>query len=230
MANCILCNHEGNQIGTTELFSCPVCHTNFSKHTEPASYENYEILYPGIKDWCESLKSKPNAWRQAANRGVPYQKIIEYFMNQDQQISILDVGCGYGYMVYILNQLGFKARGTDISREAISFALKTYSPKWYDLISIEDYQDKHDMVVAVEVFEHVANPKEWLKRCLEIAPKIMITTPNLSAYSNQNWVSEEPPIHMACYRKKSLEWLANDLGIKVEIDDSSLNLIATFYG
>ena len=221
---CILCKTENSS--PIEIFSCSVCKCNYGSFTEPANYDDYGKLYEGMGAYCENLKIVPNPWRQAANRGFPYEKIIEFFMNQDQQLDVLDVGCGWGYVDYVLRGLNFKVRGIDISKEAIDFATKTYG-EFYELKTVQEYEGKHDLILAVEVFEHLADPKGWLKRCLEIAPRVMITTPNLSVYKTP-WVSEMPPIHMAIYRKKSLEWLAKDLGVKVEVDDSSLNLIAMF--
>ncbi len=225
---CLICKTEGDKL-EEHIFACPNCKTNFSDFTEPADYADYEKLYPGMKDWCVSLKTKPNAWRAVINRGEPYSEIMKFFMNEDRRWNILDVGCGYGYMVYVLSSLNFAVKGIDISREAINFAQETYSPDWYENGEIEEYRGKHDIIISVEVFEHLAKPKEWLRKCLTIAPRVMITTPNMQFYKGRNWISEPPPIHMACYCKGSLEWITKDMGIKVNVDDSGSNLIATFY-
>lgn len=227
---CILCKTEGDEIQNQEgfrIFNCSKCKTHFGSLSEPADYSDYERLYPGIKGFCEDLRIKPNPWRRVADRGEPYKAIVGYFMNQNETLNILDVGCGYGYLVYALRKLGFDATGIDIVDEPIKFANNTFG-EYFSERDVNEYGKKHDMIVAVEIFEHLANPREWLQRCLRIAPKVMITTPNLGFYK-KDWVSEPPPIHLACYKKESLEWLANDLGVKVEIDDSGQNLIATFY-
>lgn len=231
MANCILCKTGGEKITehslSCALYACPNCRAHFSEFDKPADYVDYEKIYPGMKEWCQSLKGTPNWWRKVAQRGFPYSRVVEMFMNQDKQYNILDVGCGYGYMVYTLKRLGFIASGIDIVDEPINFAKETFGPE-YSKSDVYDYKNKHDAILAIEVFEHVANPREWMKRCLEIAPFVIITTPNLTSY-NANWVSDQPPLHMACYRKESLEWLAKDLGVNVKIDDSGHNLLATFY-
>ena len=227
---CILCGQPNIQ-NDSGYFSCATCKTIYSDQKEPANYDKYSEMYPGMKEWCKELKLKPNAWRKAANRGFPYEKVIEWFMNQDQKMSILDVGCGWGYMVYVLNTLGFSAKGIDISQEPIDFATQVFGND-YILETIENFKAKVDIITAIEVFEHLAKPVEWLKKCLEIAPKVILTTPNMGwpTYEDQNlkWISEDPPIHMACYRKESMEWLKNEIKAILELDDSGLNLIAIF--
>lgn len=227
MTKCILCETESQSEET--YIECPTCHTNFPKDWEilvPPEYNTrYEELYPGMQDWCQNLKLIPNPWRAIANRGEPYAKVMEWFMNQDQKLSVLDIGCGWGYVVHILKDLGFSAVGIDISNEAVDFAVKTFGQD-YMCGAIEQFKGKMDIVLALEVFEHVNNPREFLKKCLEIAPKVIITTPNLTSGI---WISELPPIHMACYRKESLEWLAKDLGVKVKIEGNN-NLFAIFDG
>jgi SAM-dependent methyltransferase len=226
---CSICKTEGDKITEHEysevIYTCPKCKVSFSEHIEAADYTDYESLYPGMKAWCEDLKYKPNAWRKIVDRGEPYAAIMQFFMNQDEKFKILDYGCGYGYIDYVLRGLGFDVYGVDISDQAIDFARKTYG----------DYYGKpwgdnllRDIIIAIEVFEHLVNPKEWLQKCLTVAPKIIITTPNLDFYKKY-WVSESPPIHFMCYRKETLEYIANELGIEVEIDNGGRNIIATFY-
>lgn len=224
---CILCKTEGNQLSEDgrliELFSCPNCKAHFSRHTEPANYDEYDKIYPGMKEYCQGLKDNPNYLSLVAGRGDPYEKVINWF---SPKLKVLDVGCGWGYMVDTLRKLGYEAYGIDISQKAIDFARETFG-HYFLKQDIKDHQEKHDIVLAVEVFEHVPNPREWMKRCLEIAPKVIITTPNIESY-NTTWVSDNPPLHMACYTKESLEWLAKDLGVRVTIDSSGRNLFAIY--
>ena len=180
-----------------------------------------------MSEFCEQLKDSVSPWVDVSVRGFPYAKVMEYFTNRERNLDVLDVGCGWGYLAYALNALGFKTTGIDITSEGVEFAKRTYGLP-YHKTTVEEYQGKHDVVVAVEVFEHVPNPKEWLKRCLEIAPKVVLTTPNISHYGNAAWTSDPPPIHLACYRRESLEWLAKELDVRVEIDSSGPNLIAIY--
>lgn len=220
--SCILCNHEET------ILSCPNCKASYPYNWEslaPADYATkYEELYPGMQVWCQKLKDAPDFMEQIANRGEPYTKVVNYLKALTQPLKILEVGCGWGYLTYGLRRLGFDAEGIDISPQAIYFALETYG-QHYRTQDIYSVKYNADIIVAVEVFEHLRYPLLWLQRCLQIAPKVVITTPNLV---NGNWISENPPVHMACYRKESLEWLAKELGVKVDIEGSN-NLFAIFH-
>ena len=170
--------------------------------------------------------------RHVAGRGMPYAAVMNYFVNEDVPLDVLDVGCGYGYIDWTLHSMQFKTTGIDVSGQAIEFAQKTYGLPFHAM-TIQEYAKlgkKHDIAISIEVIEHVKNPKDLIRKCLEVAPKVIITTPNggYPAHVGQVWFSDLPPVHLAIFYKEALEGLAQQLGCGVKIDDSGPNLVATF--
>jgi len=88
---------------------------------------------------------------------------------------LLDAGCGVGYGTRLLvERSGFVARaiGVDISPEAIAYAQERYGAPQIDfrignVLSFED-RSGFDGMVALEIVEHVQDPKALIEHLLTI--------------------------------------------------------------
>ena len=107
--------------------------------------------------------------------------------------SILDFGCGTGYLYNYLNKLKFKGRytGIDISFEAINFAKKNLKKnKNCDFMLIDILKNKlnrkYDYILINGTFNNnTKNNWFWMKKCLEklfLSAKKGIVFNNLSSY------------------------------------------------
>ena len=81
-----------------------------------------------------------------------------------QNCSVLDVGCGLGKGTDILRRTALNADGQDLDSQlsaigAISKPLAEFPEKSYDI------------VVSIEVVEHVEDPKEFILQLARIARK-----------------------------------------------------------
>lgn len=88
-------------------------------------------------------------------------------------LSILDVGCGGGLISEPLSRLGASVTGVDPSPENISIA-KDHAAQFaldilYSSCTLEDLKDQrtYQVVLALEVLEHVPNPEAFLSLCFE---------------------------------------------------------------
>ncbi len=102
---------------------------------------------------------------------------IQYIKDQVSRsfhgLSILDVGCGGGVLSEPLARLGAQVTGLDASEKNISVASlhaqEQGLPITYVRSSLEDYlatsHQKFDLVIALEVLEHVQNPFSFLEEC-----------------------------------------------------------------
>lgn len=81
-------------------------------------------------------------------------------------ITVLNIGCGYGFESKIFSESGYKVVGIDVSRKALEKA------KEYQIESIlGDVQEgirlpdeSFDVVYCAEVLEHLAFPSYFLKK------------------------------------------------------------------
>lgn len=96
--------------------------------------------------------------------------LIKPFLEINSHKHILDVGCGDGFFTLKLNKLGYKIDSTDISSEAIAALERrikmtnTTNINVYctDLLEFDPPQ-KYDLIICLEVLEHIKNDIKVLK-------------------------------------------------------------------
>lgn len=104
--------------------------------------------------------------------------IIDNFKNiSNDNINILDIGCGGGITCESLCKEGFKITGVDPSEESILVA-KEHAKRSnlninYYVASPESLStdNKFDVVISLEVIEHVQNPKDFIEICQSLLKK-----------------------------------------------------------
>lgn len=88
-----------------------------------------------------------------------------------KNVTILDVGCGGGLMAEPLARLGGIVTGIDASEKAISCARnhnKDLSIKYYlgDINYWTPSSALYDMIIMMDVLEHMTNPFDVITRCV----------------------------------------------------------------
>jgi len=104
--------------------------------------------------------------------------------------SALDVGCGAGLLAEPLARLGAKVTAVDAAPELIEVA-KAHSAGQglaidYRATGVEAIDGQFDLVTAMEVVEHVADPQEFIDAlAARLAPGglIILSTPNKTGWS-----------------------------------------------
>ena len=104
--------------------------------------------------------------------------------------TALDVGCGAGLLAEPLARLGAQVTAVDAAPELIDVAKDHAAgqglPIDYRAVGVESVEGKFDLVTAMEVIEHVAEPQEFIdclaKRLAE-GGLLILSTPNKTAWS-----------------------------------------------
>jgi 2-polyprenyl-6-hydroxyphenyl methylase/3-demethylubiquinone-9 3-methyltransferase len=104
--------------------------------------------------------------------------------------TALDVGCGAGLLTEPLARLGASVTGIDASPEVIAVAREHAEAMAlaidYRAGDVQEFQCQFDLVTAMEVVEHVADPSTFLKalaRRLAPGGLLILSTPNATAWS-----------------------------------------------
>ena len=94
-----------------------------------------------------------------------------------KKVKILDIGCGGGLLTEPMKKLGADVVGIDASEKNIKIA-KLHSKKnnlniKYICSSPENYQinEKFDVILNMEIIEHVDNVNQFLKSCSNLLKK-----------------------------------------------------------
>lgn len=97
------------------------------------------------------------------------------------QRSLLEVGCGPGWALDVFADGGFAARGIDLSPAAVDHAREQGHEAHVLDISRTEIEVTYDVVAALEVLEHTADPLSVLERLIQavcVGGRLIVSLPN----------------------------------------------------
>lgn len=179
-------------------------------------------------------KIHDHSWREVKTDYSFYQNEKRFDILKDIIISrtpgtILDVGCGSGYLAYLIKKENpqFSVHGFDVSTEALKQA-KALDKKYTININLDRIPENdctYDFVVCSEVIEHLVNVRHCLKeirRVLNNHGKLVVTVPNFSFWKFRidSLMGRIPYIvadelHLQTYNKEAIQCLLNQTGFEV---------------
>ena len=153
---------------------------------------------------------------------------IKYLLPGDV-LTILDAGCGNGYIASQLASMGHNVTGIDSSKDGILIGRKAYPNVRFEVHSVyDDLRDiavEVDLVVSSEVIEHLYRPKLFLENISKVLRRggyIILTTPyhgylkNLSLSLFDHWdkhhTVEWEGGHIKFFSEKTLARMINSCG------------------
>lgn len=116
-------------------------------------------------------------------------KPILEMLNKDKNKTILDLGCGNGWLVDFLLSEGYNAYGIDVSPSGIAIAKEKHQNRFFVLgaeaedLPIELRGIEFDTILSIEVIEHLYAPRDYFKLCKNILshakgkPELIVSTP-----------------------------------------------------
>ncbi|NQW29524.1 MAG: class I SAM-dependent methyltransferase [Ignavibacteria bacterium] len=129
--------------------------------------------------------------RTVAENGKSIVTDVLPHISGDKDITILDLGCGFGTLVLCLQRLGYRnVSGVDISKEQIDVAIEIGAKNvvvgtLHEALS--NTVEKVGVITMIDVIEHLTKNEaiEVLQSCydkLEEGGTIVMRTPNVDAY------------------------------------------------
>jgi len=172
---------------------------------------HYNILVKKFGDDVKSSQQSNNETRE--KRLIQLTKYIEIKKN----CTILDFGCGTGYLYEFLKKKKFKGKylGIDISNEAINLAKKKFFRKKNASFETQDIftqplKKKFDYIIINGTFNNYTGDNwQWMTKCLELlfrSTKKKIVFNNLSSYVDyfDKSLFYVDPLKLLGYIKKKL--------------------------
>ncbi len=155
---------------------------------------------------------------------------LDFFKDLDTELCVLDAGCGDGLFMELLRNLGFKNLfGIDVSSSMLEKAKKKgLNVELKDIYALNE-KNKYDVVLAMDVLEHLEKPEEALRKLWNIlAPGgiLYLNIPICESLALRCWclvtlTSREELVrgldetHTNAYSKKELSSLLRRTGFSV---------------
>lgn len=160
---------------------------------------------------------------------IRHERVAE-FINQMDGIFVLDVGCGEGFLDFLL--VNKVVTGVDVSSEKVEKAkqiermLKTQENTVYSFLVADlhhlPFKKKFDMVVCTEVLEHLSDDKKALRAISSIMKKdgfLVITLPNSLRLDFRSSLRPRQkfmhPDHIREYQVNNIQNLVKSLPLKI---------------
>jgi SAM-dependent methyltransferase len=176
-------------------------------------YNNYLTTHAqaNIGSICQDIYSR-----------APYLKsLITKWFPGEHNIKILDLGCGYGALLYLLKEAGYHdLQGVDTSSEQVACAkqLGLSFVREGDLLETlkEDDDCSYDFLIAFDVLEHFSKDEILIfaneaYRVLKSGGRLLIHAPNGEAIF-PGAVFFGDLTHETCFTRQSLRQLVNVSG------------------
>ena len=136
---------------------------------------------------------------------------------------ILDVGCGNGYLLLLLEQKGCEVFGVEVNPNSVKICESLGLEIFCGTIEEAKFPDNFfDIIILSQVLEHFSSPKVSLRetfRILKPSGKVFIYCPNANSYLarlfGKYWHGWHLPFHFYAFTKDTIEKLAIETGFKI---------------
>jgi len=201
----------GNHIdqGTKySLYECGKCKVQFW----------WPMLAPGAEWYRNDIRYKS---RNADPHLTPVN-IHRVFLSDNPSPggTLLDVGCGTGNFLAAAEKKGYRVRGIDFDRDAISVAINVFGLKNVSVASLENIVSEnkvYDVVTFFEVLEHMDKPNDFMesvKKLLSPDGFVALSVP-FRGFIDVLKPGDRPPRHLTRWDDKSIKIFLELHGFKI---------------
>ena len=134
--------------------------------------------------------------------------------------SLLEVGCGYGYLLMEAGCYFDLREGTDFSENAVKHASAYADTVYHGGIEKVPSKKHYDLIVSNHVIEHVYDPVSFLKNLakhLKRGGTMVISTPDMGSFWRKmmgiRWPSFKIPEHVLYFDKYGLRHVLSKAGL-----------------
>jgi SAM-dependent methyltransferase len=209
---------------TLSLFKCGVCLIIFrngyqggsSYGYEESTFENWKI--ETFKKFFISDYSKPNL----ASLRESYREALMPLGGPEASGKVLDLGCGGGLFLKLLNELKYDAQGLEPSTLFRNFGINHLGLRIFDG-DVYSYHNrlKFDTVILNSVLEHLKDPIKALREIrnsmLTEGGRLIVTVPNILSLEylteGQSWHNFNED-HLWYFSEKSMNFALVEAGFQ----------------
>jgi SAM-dependent methyltransferase len=207
-----------NTVKSFSYLQCSTCSLVFLYPT-PSSDEVSEFYPPVSQYYAYQPQDTPRLYSLlsyiVAKRGI-IAAILKWsffpFLQVSEPGRVLDVGCGVGHFLNVMQEIGHETWGMEMNQKAAKVAGKRHRVvSGTTLSSVDLPQSYFDQITMFQVFEHLINPLETLmtaKALLKPEGRLFIATPNVKSQMakrfGRDWRGLEYPRHIYLYSPEAV--------------------------
>ncbi|EIJ41187.1 methyltransferase family protein [Beggiatoa alba B18LD] len=225
-----------------EYPACPLCGLNQPKPESPYQFSPYQVvecggcglwyLSPRLKE-AEILKIYANSdyfkgggahgyaqtqgsyLEQATGLRLTFRQLLKKIRQQGLLgEDLLEIGCGYGFLLAEAKPFCQRLSATDFDAEAVARVRETGVTVYLGGVDALPEGQQFDTVISTGVIEHIYNPHEFLQRLkphLKPNAWVILAAPPMNSFwlklQGKNWASFKIPEHVVYYDKNTLKQL-----------------------
>jgi SAM-dependent methyltransferase len=224
-------NIYGDKKKSKAFYHCTYCDVRFMYPRLTLFQEKY-FYKKEFESFMNKRSGKLSGWLSAkkhvANNKETFQRRYKYLNKHifKKNLSILEIGCSSGFMLYPLRKKGHHCTGVEPSGFFTNFLDKN---KIVNFDSIEELNKKNlkfDLIIHFFVLEHITEPLIFLKKLLTLLKKngkIIFEVPNVADPLHSIYRIKEfekfywSIAHPWYFSYQSLKFLLDKLNYKFEI-------------
>jgi len=137
--------------------------------------------------------------------------------------KILEIGCASGILLAALRSFGAEVFGIEPVKEVAKIAISNFNLKiindWFENVNLP--KNYFDIIIAMEVIEHVLSPKFFLTKAFNLLKSngiLILSTPNYDAgkYIGPEWIGFRTSLeHIYYFSASAIRKLSENVGFNV---------------
>ncbi|MBA7485895.1 Ubiquinone biosynthesis O-methyltransferase, mitochondrial [subsurface metagenome] len=230
--DCIGTNQEFDLVrclGCSHVYVTPVPIKGTLGRYYPEEYYSYNInvekinrrLRYRVKKWIFNWQGKWQWLRKLLRSFLENQvAVMPMFYRRGK---ILDVGCGTGRFLSLIEDLGWETYGIEISKQATEIVRKNGHQVFCGNLLDANYPSKFfDVITYDNTLEHILRPVKCLEetyRILKPQGEVVVCVPNFDCWERtifqKDWHHLPVPLHLHHFGYESLSYLLSKTGFKI---------------
>ena len=239
-----MCEGDGTNVGAIpdplsptgrwDLWHCDGCTSAWATPlVVPSGY--YDAIYGAARPitgyvryrrLAQTVQSQASPLDYLTTQQDVYWAAREFLRSHAPTGALAEIGSGLGYLTHAIHEEGREILGLDLSTEAVDQATARFGPHYRacDLDHLDDdLVGRFDAVITLEVIEHAIDPIAFVQSAVQLlrpGGKLLVTTPDRDGYDPADrWRTDPPPVHLHWFGRRSMEVVAERLGLGLELID-----------
>ena len=152
------------------------------ENREAAGHEYFSQLYGAISKEGQPQQTVFDKWRDK----IMFNIYAKYSSHELSESDVLDVGCGYGWLLDAFE--GARSLcGVDIAHHAVEVAAGRKPERFFkqgDLHDPSPFSQKFDLILAINIIEHLSDPEAGIRSISTSAKPEAIVLVHMPTISN----------------------------------------------